>query len=148
MKQPKKTGKPQNAGLSRRQMSRQIKMLYDMLMETRQVLMNLTQRYEEMKIRMVSEWETIQQILVEEHGMLEESINEKLGENFTKNVDKYNKILEERMQEMMKQAEAQAEEVTKQAEEYLEKEGIELKVVDEEGAKVEVDDETLREAVE
>ena len=124
IKQPKKT-------LSKDQLSKQVKMLYDLMMETRQVVMNLTQRYEEMKLRMMSEWETQVQLFSKENGTLEEDIESLLKENFDRNLEKYNKIIEERMDEYQKQAEKQADEITKQAEEYLKKEGIEIPEVTE-----------------
>ena len=126
------------------QMGRQMKMLYDMLMETREVMMNLTHRYEEMKIRSMSEWEAFKQVMTEDHGMLEEDLEKILGDHFTKNVDRYNEFIAEKTAEMEAAAQAQAEEVTKEAEAYMEEAGI--TVEETKGEDVVVTDESLKEA--
>ncbi len=122
--------KPGKDVLSRKQIMKQIKMLYDLVVETRQVLMEVTQRHEQSKIRQVSEWETLVQVLGKECGVLEEDMNRMLGENFTRNVDKYNQMLQERVKQFEEQAEEQAQEVTAEAEKYIKENGLDLEVED------------------
>lgn len=105
------------------QLERQLKMLYDMSMETRQALFDLIRNYESEKIKYTSQFQTVVDVFENDLGVDRSSIEERVETKFNDNIEKYNKILEERIQSMeeeaRKVAEAQAKETTDQAIQFM-----------------------------